>query len=62
MNLELVLVLILFAAVVVGSGLAMFEITRSVNRRYSRYEYEKAIYAHPAGKGLRSEEDILNDR
>lgn len=62
MNLELVLVLILFVAVVVGSGLALFEITRSANRRDSRYEFEKTIYVHPAGKGLRSEEDILNDR
>ena len=64
MNLEMVIILTLLtvAVVVVGTGLALFEIIRRVKLREAQYEYEKSIYAHPAGKGLRSEEDTLNDR
>lgn len=62
MNLEIIIVLTMLIAAVVGAGLTLFEIKRRVEYRRSQYEYEKAINNHPAGKGLRSEEDILNGR
>lgn len=63
MNLEIIIVLtMLIAAVAVGAGLTLFEIKRRVKYRISQSEYEKAIRNHPAGKGLQSEEDILNGR
>ena len=72
MNLEIIILTILTVAAavgagltlasVLGSGLTLFEIKRRVKYRNSQNEYEKAINNHPAGKGLRSEEDILNGR
>ena len=72
MNLEIIIVLtVLLAAVVgagltlaaaLGSGLTLSEIKRRVKHHNSQNEYEKSIRNHPAGKGLRSEEDILNGR
>lgn len=59
MNLEII-ILIMLTAAVVGAVRTLFEIKRRVKYRSS--QYEKAMRNHPAGKGLRSEEDILNDR
>lgn len=60
MNLEIIIILTILAAAVVGVGLTLFEVKRRVKYRSS--QYEKAICNHPAGKGLRTEEDILNGR
>lgn len=60
MNLEIILALTILIAAVVGSGLTLLEVERRVKYRSS--QYEKAMRNHPAGKGLQSEEDILNGR
>lgn len=61
MNLEIIILTILTAAVV-GAVVTLFSIKPRVKYRISQREYERSIRNHPAGKGLRSEEDILNGR
>lgn len=62
MNPDIVIALAILIVSVVGVGLTLLEINRRVKHRNSQLAYEKAISNHPAGKRLRTEEDIQNGR
>lgn len=63
MSIGLIINMAIFVAVVVlWLVVTLLDTNRRAKYRNSQYEYEKAVRNHPAGKGLRSEEDILNDR
>lgn len=51
-----VIVFIALITSVVGSAIAIRSLSDEIT------PLEKAMFTHPAGKGLRPEEDILNDR
>ena len=57
-----VIVFIALITSLVGSAIAIRSLSDDIKPPGGPNPLEKAMLTHPAGKGLRPEEDILNDR